>query len=702
MASSDSPEASEPTGGQTAAATLHDDGQHLMDWLRAFARTGSLENTPYLFKWLVLGISIGIIAGVGSILLFLGIDTATKFFLGTIVGYLPPSPAGEGTTGIVPMARPWLLPVVTTLGGLISAAMVYLVAPEAKGDGAEAAIEAIHRRGGFIRKRIPILKLISSAITIGSGGSAGREGPAAQVSAGFGYWVGKWLKLNARDQRICVAVGIGAGIGSIFRAPLGGAVLSAEILYLYDVEVEAVIPALIASIVGYVVYGIYYGFAPIFGAQPDLTLGPPIQLLYYGILGLLCGFFGILYSRCYYWVADYFERLEIPFIWKPTLGGLIVGLMGLVLPQSLYMGYGWIQVALDKSLFTLPLLVILLVPFAKIVSTSLTVGSGGSGGNFGPGMVIGAMVGAAFWIVGHKFLPHMPGSPAAFVIVAMMGTFGGIAHAPLAVMLMVAEMTGNLTLLAPAMLTVGIASALIGKDTIYRSQLPHRASLPGHRVRYSFPLLSSLLVRDAMSVPGVALRADLPLNAVETPLSEDANRALPVVDARDHLVGILSREQLEQVPAAERSGTLVDAVAGKDPLVLEPNQPLDEVLEKMTERAVSWAPVVDNERLVGIVTIRELVRTYKSTLRRSVRRTTSLPADTSLFEVRLGPSSPLVGRTLKEAGLPAKTMILSITRGGETVFPRADTRLERGDRVMVMASVGSEQELRSYLEGAVS
>jgi CIC family chloride channel protein len=201
------------------------------------------------------------------------------------------------------MARPWLLPLVTMLGGLLSGIIVFNLAPEAEGYGTDAAIEAIHHKRGRIRARIPPIKLLASAITIGSGGSGGREGPTAQISAGFGS-----LGLCSQDRRIAVA----AGIGAIFRAPVGGAVMAAEILYTHDLEVEALIPALIASIVGYSIYGLVYGFQPIFGAQPELGFNHPIQLLYYGALGVVSGLGGILYARSFYGITDVFHQLALP------------------------------------------------------------------------------------------------------------------------------------------------------------------------------------------------------------------------------------------------------------------------------------------------------------------------------------------------------------------------------------------------------
>lgn len=438
----------------------------------------SFESPRYFLKWVGISTLIGIVAGIGSIAFSAAIHVASGFFFGTIVGYLVPNPAGEGSTRVVSFwaaTRPWLLPIVTTLGGLIVGILVFHLAPEAEGHGTDAAISAFHQ-GKPIRARIPFVKLIASAITIGTGGSAGQEGPMVQMGAGFGSILAVLFHLDAQGRRIALAAGIGAGIGAIFRAPLAGAILAAEILYQSDLEVEVLIPALIASTVGYCIFGAWSGWSPIFATPNDLAFTSPPQLLYYVVLGLLCGLLGRLYARGFYGVTYVFHRLAIPNWLKPAIGGLAIGLIGLAMPQTLGMGDGWVQVSMGAGLLALPLWVVLLLPLMKILTTGLSIGSGGSGGIFGPGMVIGGMTGALLWRLGYHLLPGLPALPAPFVIVGMMALLGGIAHAPIAVMLMVAEMTGNLSLLAPAMIAVSLSYLLVGKRTIYISQLETRAN----------------------------------------------------------------------------------------------------------------------------------------------------------------------------------------------------------------------------------
>jgi chloride channel protein, CIC family len=663
----------------------------------------SFESPRYLLKWLLISTAIGLVAGAGALLFFEAIRLSTDFFLGWLVGYLPPDPAGEGSIVVMSLwaaPRPWLVPVVTTVGGLVAGIIVFSLAPEAEGHGTDAAIAAFHQ-GKPIRARIPLVKLVASAITIGSGGSGGREGPSAQISAGFGSLLGDLLHLDIQDRRIAIATGIGSGIGAIFRAPLGGAVLAAEILYKHDLEVEAIIPALIASIIGYSVFGAWFGWNPIFDTHGSLAFTSPPQLLYYVVLGLLCGLIGWLYASGFYGIAHRFHRLRLPNWLKPGIGGLLVGLIGLALPQALGMGYGWVQVTMGPGLLALPLWVILLLPFAKIVTTGFSIGSGGSGGIFGPGMVIGAAVGAVVWRISYHVLPGIPDTPAPFVIVGMMALFGGIAHAPLAVMLMVAEMTGNLSMLAPAMIAVGISSIIVGDHTIYTSQVGSRADSPAHRLQFSFPLLSTLVVRQAMTPPPLRLSPQQSVAEAEQLLAERAVGGGSVLDARGNLLGVLTLADIGKVPLEGHGSRRVEEVMNREVLVARPDDTLDVALEQLTGHRIGWMPVVEvgegGRRLVGRISAQEIVRAYREELAKGSRRIRGLVEGTVLLEAEIESGMRLAGHPLRETHLPAETLVVSIRRQNEMLFPRGSTVIKPGDLVTFLVNPGGEERLRAYL-----
>jgi chloride channel protein, CIC family len=689
----------------SATGTIMGAREALARRLRAVREADGTESTRFLTKWIFLAVLIGIVAGVGAIVFYEAIRLVGHYALGVLAGVYPPSPAGEGgDTTVREFARPWLVPLITTIGGLLSGLLVYTFAPEAEGHGTDSAIASFHYRAGQVRARIAPIKLIASAITIGSGGSAGREGPTAQISASFGSLLASLLGLSANDRRLCVAVGMGAGIGAIFRAPLGGAMLAAEILYIHDLEAEAIIPALIASIVGYAIFGSFTGFEPIFGTQGSIVFNNPVQLLYFAALGLLCGLVGIAYARGFYGIEHLFRRLPLPRIVKPALGGLLVGLIALALPPVLGTGYGWVQIGMGQQLLALPLWLIVLLPFAKILATGLSISSGGSGGIFGPGMVIGGMLGAAFWRLTYGWLPGMPNEPASFTIVAMMALFGGIAHAPLAVMIMVAEMTGNLSLLAPAMVAVGLATLLVGNNTIYRSQLGSRADSPAHRYQFTLPLLATLTVADALEPAPLTFTPDESLADAAARLRAANSTGVtggPVLDSVNRLAGILTEGDLTRQDLAP--AVPVRAVMSAPKLRLDRSQTLDDTLDTLVADRLSWAPVLDETsgRLAGLVSVAGILQAYKEGINRTVRRAAGIAPGSVLLEAVVTPDSPLLGQPLRAALLPPETLLITCRRDSVVLLPHGDTEFQAGDVLTIITARDREAAVRQYFGAGV-
>ena len=282
-------------------------------------------------------------------------------------------------------------------------------------------------RQGFVRTRVPFIKGIASVITLATGGSAGREGPIAQIGSGIGSWLGRTLKLNVREKRLMLLAGCAGGLGAIFRAPLGGALTSVEVLYREDLETEGVVLSIISSSVSYAIFTSIFGHQPIF-AIPPIHFSSGFELFLYAVLGLICVPFGYLYVKTFYGLRDrFFRKLPVRRALIPAFGGLLVGLVALWQPQILSGGYGTIQKALMGNL---PVMLMFTLAFLKIAATSFTISSGGSGGVFGPSLFIGAMLGGAVGQLAHAWFPGIVGSPGAFALVGMAAFFAGVAKAP--------------------------------------------------------------------------------------------------------------------------------------------------------------------------------------------------------------------------------------------------------------------------------
>jgi H+/Cl- antiporter ClcA len=662
-----------------------------------------LKGASYLKKWLVLGALIGVVAGLGAIVFITALEFATKVLLGGLGGYVPPSPIGEGhAAGSGGFARPWAVPLVVGLGGLISGILTFRFAPEAEGHGTDAAIEAFHHNPRGVRSRVVAVKIAASAITIGSGGSGGREGPTAQISAGFGSLLGRVLDLNPADTRIAVAAGIGSGIGAIFRAPLGGAVLGAEILYRDDIEGEAIMPSIIASIVGFSIFGAFEGYTPIFGFVRGYQFDQPIHLLYFALLGLAAGAVGRLYSRSFYGVAALTRRLPGSPMVKPAVAGLLVGLLGLAVPGALGTGYGFVQQAMAEPLSGLSLWVILALPFVKILATSLSIGSGGSGGIFGPGMVIGAFVGAGVWQLLHPFAPSLPASSAPFVVVGMIACFGSISHALLGVMLMVGEMTGTLALLAPAMIALGVAALVVGDATIYTGQLKDRVESAAHRLKFGLPLLASVPANGVMSAPRLLLPGDVQAREALGQLITLGLPGAPVIDGDGVFRGSVETEQLRHQLKDADSRAISELVDPEWP-ALGWDATLADAIDTLVMNDVTWVSVLDTQRrVVGIVGMTEVIDGYRQTLWASLRRLGSAAKETVLVEETVTECSPCARKTLAEATWPPGSVIVSIQRGSNLLFPEGDTVLEPRDVVSILSRPGNADQLRAFLRGPIA
>lgn len=557
-------------------------------------------------KILTLSVTVGIVAGLGSVVFYTLLYLMSSIFLEYICGLSLPSPFGEVPLVEIPLDTPtslrrWCLILIPTIGGLLSGLIVYTFAPEAEGDGTDAVIGVIHNEGGKIRGRVPIIKTIASAITIGSGGSAGREGPISQIGAGFASFIAQRLKLSPKERELLVICGAAGGIGSIFKSPFGGALFGIEMLYKRDYEVEAFIPTIISSFVAYSVFALITGWQPIFFAPPYTF--SPLDLPLFAILGIIAGLLSIVYVKVFYGLRDEaFKKLNVSNHVKPAIGGFLLGLMAFFFPYVLGPGYGLAQLALEGKL-TLSILLILI--FAKIVATSLTIDSGGSGGVFGPSVVIGAALGGVLGGLFHIIFPTAATRPEVFALIGMGAFFAGSAKVPISAILMVSEMTGDYNILIPAILASTMSYLVSGDYTIYEKQVLTRADSPAHIPELLSDILSSLRVKDVMTKDVITIKPDATIDYLEKLINKTGHLGFPVINEKGELVGIVTYEDVMKVRPEERRAKKVEDIETRKLIVAHPNETLNTVLRKIVIHDISRLPVVDPKdpkKLLGIIT----------------------------------------------------------------------------------------------------
>jgi CIC family chloride channel protein len=590
------------------------------------------------------GILIGIVSGLGAILFNFLLNAGSRFFMQDLPGFaLPPSATVHHFLG-APLSR-WLMILIPGLGGLISGLLVFTFAPEAEGHGTDAMVDSFHRKKGIIRRRVPVIKTIASAITIGSGGSAGKEGPIAQIGAGFGSFLASLLRVSDRERRIMLLAGAAGGIGAIFKAPLGAALFATEVLYRKeDFEFEALIPCILSSIVGFMVFTFHGGDATIFHIS-RFSPATPAQLPFYAVLGVLCAAVGFPYVWFFYGARDrFFRRLNLPRSLKPAVGGLLVGLIAVFLPQVLGGGYAWIQSAIDGHL-AVPLMTALI--FAKIVATSCTISSGGSGGVFAPSLFIGSMLGGAFGTTCHRFFPAIVAEPSAFVLVGMGGFFAGVAKVPIAALIMVAEMTGGYSLIVPMMIVSSLSFLLLGRVSLYEKQVPTRVDSPAHIGDFAVDIMDRLTVRNAVAQNPMVetIQESMPFEQILHLMLSSNQQDFPVVDKEENLSGIISMTDLRRAMADRDVQPLLLAkdIAMGGVKTVTMDDTANRALSLMADLDVRELPVVskdDPRKVISLVSRKDITRAYHEQVER-VKRLSAPAADGGpVIESWMSPREP--------------------------------------------------------------
>ena len=573
-------------------------------------------------RWLFYFVLIGIIAGCGAILFHYLCALGMHFFLDLMAGYRPGSPAGEHL--LLPHTHTpfnkWILLILPALGGIVSGWLVYTFAPEAEGHGTDAAIDAYHHKGGLIRGRIPIIKTIASTITLTTGGSGGREGPIAQIGAGFGSFLATKFKLSERERRIMMAAGIGAGVGSIFRAPLAGALFAAEVLYRDpDFESEVIIPAGISSVVAYCIFCLVFGWGSLFDS-PDFKFQNPLELGPYIVLAGVLVLTAILYIKVFYGVIDLFKKLSVPNHIKPAIGGLLTGIIGFFLPYTLSFGYGIAQQAIFNQV-AIPTLIALAL--GKIFTTSFSIGSGGSGGVFGPSIVIGGAMGGAVGKIFHLLIPSVVATPGSFVIVGMAGFFAAASNTPISTIIFISEMTNSYHLLLPSLLVCSLCYLLSQRWTIFENQVKSRIDSPAHAGEFMMDILQTLKVANLRHLIKEVrcVNEDMAFSDFKKIFSSTKQHYFPVMNSKGDFSGIFSSTDIREVIFTMHIEELVvmKDIMVSDLICTTPSEDLNTVLLKLTQKNIDALPVMEKEnsgKLIGLIYRRDIISHYNDHIKK--------------------------------------------------------------------------------------
>lgn len=575
------PEASPKTRGPAARL--------IRDWL-------GFEFVSRIYFYSAL---IGLISGLGAVLFTYGLALAKFLLVEKLAGYRQSHPHNKVPFDFSFFDAPtygellWLLLLLPALGGLLSGYLTHRFAPEAQGAGTDAMIDAFHNQRGHIRPIVAPVKALATIITLASGGAAGQQGPLVHIGAGLGSWVGDKLKLSVAQRRILLLAGTAGGLGAIFRAPLGAAIASVEVLYREDFESDALIPCVISSFVAYALYIAVFGFSHIF-ALPDLLFTDVRELVFYLVLGFFCAVVGIFYVKALRLARTLFDRLPLPRYWTVCGGGLLVGLVALVDPQVLGDGFGVIQQGLDGELGIRAFLVLALL---KILASSCTVSSGGSGGVFGPSLFIGGMLGGTVGLLSQQYFPHIVHQPAAYIVVGMASFFGAVANTPLAALILIIEMSGSYHLLPPLMVVSALALIFARNVSIYQNQVQNKFHSPAHIKDLTVNVLHNLQVRGVFprlkNTSEAIVSNRLSYFSLSTLSKKLGHLHFVVTDDRGGLRGMISLEDLD-LPDDEmlRNLVLIEDMVVDDVRPIDAEDNLHEALQKLLDSGYDKLPVV--------------------------------------------------------------------------------------------------------------
>ncbi len=662
---------------------------------------------------LVLSILVGACTGLAAVL-FIKLIHAIQHF------------AFTSSTESFPFLGTTIYFIAPVLGGLAVGPLI-LFAKEAKGHGVPEVMQALILRGGRIRARVAVAKIAASAICIGTGGSAGREGPIVQVGSALGSSLGQSLHLSDERIKNLVACGAAAGIAATFNAPIAGVIFAIEVL-MCNLQLRhfgnVVIAAVSSSIVSHFFFGNKVAFE-----VPTYTLNSPVELLLYLLLGLSAALVGVMFIRMLNFAENVFDAWTAPQLIKPAVGAIGLGILGflymallhtgsqsttadaalLPIPNMYGSGFPFIEIAIQgkETLWILAAMILL-----KPLATSFTLGSGNSGGVFAPSLFTGAMLGGA---MGHLFgylFPEIAGNPGAYALVGMAAVFAATAHAPLTAMLIVFEMSSDYYMILPLMVagvSASFFSQWLHQESIYTLKLVKRG------VRFfegrDMDIMQGVKISEVMRTTPITIHKDQPLSALMALFQETNLHGFPVMQDNNHIWGIVTLQDVhrrQSEPGFTSSGKLVSDVATTAPLTVFPDEPIWVAIQKMSPRDLARLPVVareDTNKLLGLISRSDILRAYDVGIMRKQRGqiieddiTLRKQEENGFADILLKDGDSCNTMMVSDIPLPEMINLVSIKRGGQIIIPRGSTSLYVGDVITVYGKNAEIEEFKSLLK----
>ncbi len=556
----------------------------------------------------------------------------------------------------------WIL-IIPTIGGLIVGPIIYFLAPEAKGHGVPEVMQAILLRGGNIRPRVAFIKAIASSITIGTGGSVGREGPIIQIGSSLGSMVGQFLRVPSKRMKTLVGCGAAAGIAAAFNAPIAGALFAVEII-LMDFAIAQFSPIVISSVIATVVSHTFEGKFAAF-VVPGYQLVSPQEIGFYFVLGGLAGIVSFLFIKLLYWCEDLFDnKIKLPDYIKPAIGGLLIGAIALLSPQIMGVGYDTINNALYGNMVWYIAFALI---FIKIIATSITLGSGGSGGIFAPSLFMGAMLGFFFGSVVHSIFPEVTATPGAYALVAMGGLVAGTTRAPITAIIIVFELTNDYNIILPLMITCIISviiSTKLTRESIYTLKLLMRNI--GIKEGMEVNVMESLYIKDIYKTDVESINETDNFNHVVNKVLKGKSTEYPVVSRQNNLIGIISIYDIKDhlFEKDELKNLLIAAdIVDTNFESVSPESNCEMALDKMSRYDLEGLPVVNSEegnKLIGYIWRKDIQDAYQKEIDRmeiasNIASSIVMKEDEKEFHfmegytiVEISPPKSFLGKSIRE------------------------------------------------------